>query len=115
MLKREIDKCIKIMFPENKPDRVQRVIQRLRDNKAKDHHVPGSLTWLGRCAVDNAAADIIEQLAAEWDAAVKDLESMAKEYGEPMCEYCAADGDAECRSCYFHNEGFKWRGVQKEG
>lgn len=114
-LKREIAKCIRIMFPENKPDRVQRVLQRLRDDNAKDHHVPGSLTWLGRCAVDHAAADIIEQLAAERDAAVRDMTEIVQEYGEPYCEYCGADFKPNCTGrCWTHNEGFKWRGVQKE-
>ncbi|MBQ8570305.1 MAG: hypothetical protein IJ444_02205 [Kiritimatiellae bacterium] len=58
---KHIAKCIRILFPENTPDRTQRVLKLLRDDNAKDHHVPGSLTWHGRCAVDHAAADIIEQ------------------------------------------------------
>lgn len=61
------------------------------------------------------AWEYVQQLEAERDAAIRDMTNMAKEYGEPMCEYCGADSDAECRPCYMHNEGFKWRGVQKEG
>ena len=62
MINKHVEKNIRIMFPENGTNRIQRVLKYLIDDKAKDEHVPGSLTWIGRCAVDHAAADIIEQL-----------------------------------------------------
>lgn len=65
MLNKNVEKNIRIMFPENAEDRTQRILKRLRDDKAKDEHVPGSLTWIGRCAVDHAAADLIEQLGTD--------------------------------------------------
>ena len=115
LLKRRIDKSIRLMFPENNPDRIQYVLQRLRDNNDKDPSVPGSLTWLGRCVVDNAAADIIEQLVTERDVLMR--------YADGRCETCALLDD-----CYKHDgdpngpyvrwyedcEDWQWRGVQKE-
>lgn len=65
ILNKQIQKNIRIMFGEDAQDRTQRVLKRLRDDKAKDEHIPGSLTLIGRCAVDHAAADIIEQLEAQ--------------------------------------------------
>lgn len=59
---KHIAKSIRIMFPEDMPDRTQRVIEYLRNDREKDEHMPGSLTLIGRCAVDHAAADIIEKL-----------------------------------------------------
>jgi hypothetical protein len=58
----------------------------------------------------------IWQLEAERDAAVADLTEIVHECGEPCCEYCEWNGRSYCAGrCWTHNEGFKWRGVQKEG
>ena len=59
---KHIADAIRIKFPEDMADRTQHVIEYLRNDKAKDEHVPGSLTLIGRCAVDHAAAEIIEEL-----------------------------------------------------
>ena len=57
----------------------------------------------------------IQQLEAERDAAVADLTEVVQACGEPCCEYCEWNGRSYCAGrCWTHNEGFKWRGVQKE-
>ena len=63
----EVKKCIALIFPEDAQDRTQRILKRLRNDNDKDHHNPGSLTYLGRCAVDHAAADLIESLSKQLD------------------------------------------------
>lgn len=58
---------------------------------------------------------IIKHLQAERDAAIRDMTKIVQELGEPYCEYCGADFKPNCTGrCWTHNEGFKWRGVQKE-
>jgi hypothetical protein len=56
-----------------------------------------------------------QQLEVERDAAVADLREIVQACGEPCCEYCEWNGRSYCAGrCWTHNEGFKWRGVQKE-
>lgn len=62
------------------------------------------------------ALSYIQQIEAERDAAVADMTEIVKAYGEPYCEYCEYNGRSYCAGrCWTYNEGFKWRGVQKEG
>ena len=75
-----------------------------------------ALTLIQQLQSENAEkAERIRQLEAERDAAVEDMTKIVQEYGEPYCEYCGADFKPNCTGrCWTHNEGFKWRGVQKE-
>lgn len=61
------------------------------------------------------AADAIEQLVKERDAAVADLKESAVE--SAVCDYCKWLVDYDCtdlkhETC--HGEHWEWRGVQKE-
>jgi len=57
----------------------------------------------------------IQQLERERDAAVEDMTNIVMKYGEPYCEYCEGNDTHNCTGrCWSFNEGFKWRGVQKE-
>ena len=62
--------------------------------------------------------DYIQQLEAERDAAIKDMTKIVQKYGEAYCEYCLHSRDLTCSTgfpvCTTKNEGFRWRGVQKE-
>jgi len=68
--------------------------------------------------VDTLLADAlayIQHLEAERDAAVEDMTNIVMKYGEAYCEYCEWLDKRSCIGrCWTHNEGFKWRGVQKE-
>lgn len=62
------------------------------------------------------AIDVIRQLEAERDAAVDDIEQIAKDYGVCFCDYCKyGDDEEECakRNCNGHRNDFEWRGVQE--
>lgn len=62
-----------------------------------------------------AIREYIRQLEAERDAAVRDLTEFARDTDE-SCEYCLHFVDKNCSpECRMKNEGFVWRGVQKEG
>ena len=119
-----ITKCIRIMFHENSEDRNQRILKRLRDDQSKDHHVPGSLTHLGRCAVDHSAADVIQQLERERDAAVEDLKGASACFA---CKHFKRNSGncfggctclhniqmAELAGVEYTGVSFEWRGVQE--
>lgn len=53
----------------------------------------------------------IEQLEAEWDAAVAGLKSNCS---CPECKYFSDDIQEPCRGCKPTDSKFEWRGVQKE-
>lgn len=56
-----------------------------------------------------------DRLESERDAAILDMTKIVQENGEPYCEYCGADYKPDCTGkCWTRNEGFRWRGVQKE-
>ena len=66
----------------------------------------------------NVAADVIEQLVKERDAAVADLKSeLASECGLNPCRYCKyQEDDYQCpHDCIPYSEkwGWQWRGVQE--
>lgn len=113
MTRDHIRKNMCIMFPECAPDRTQKILRRLRDDNAKDHHCAGSLTHVGRCAVDHAAADLIESLMAE----LKQVTHERDAYFESMKGLCATckkarfcilpPGQCSCGS-------WQWRGVKEE-
>lgn len=69
------------------------------------------------CAnVDRDALAYIQQLERERDAAVQDIEQIAKDYGVCFCDYCKyGDDEEECakRNCNGHRNDFEWRGVQE--
>lgn len=61
------------------------------------------------------AREYIRQLEAERDASVEDMTKIVLECGEPFCEYCERNDSNDCAGrCWTHNEGFVWRGIQKE-
>ena len=64
------------------------------------------------CAKDIAkyAADAIEQLVKERDAAVKDLQEWCDELC--YCEVCKHNGKCSKEFCKFANN-WEWRGVQE--
>lgn len=56
----------------------------------------------------------VEQLEAERDAAVADIDEMVMQTGFVACDWCDhCDCESGC-SWSSSNPGFKWRGVQKE-
>ena len=92
-------------------------IQQLESDKQQ---LEGMLTHMNQLR-DAAAGralqmeERVHQLEAERDAAIRDMTGIVQEYGEPYCDYCGADFKPNCKGkCWTHNEGFKWRGVQKE-
>ena len=77
------------------------------------------------CAISDACTPLlmdlrvyIQQLEAERDAAVKDIEQIIKSpYIVAYCDFCKyGDNEAECakRNCLRNRDDFEWRGVQKE-
>lgn len=111
----EVKKCITLMFPEDAQDRTQRILKRLRNDNDKDHHCAGSLTYIGRCAVDHAAADLIESLSAQLEQVTRERDAAIK-YIDKNCETCAHLGDGEyvsndCMDC-MRNCNWQWRGVE---
>lgn len=63
------------------------------------------------------AADVIEQLVRERDAAVADLKSeLERERGLNQCRYCKyQEGDSQCPpDCIPYSEkwGWEWRGLE---
>lgn len=89
-------------------DDVQRVLSMLRDYTTFGHWFPADLARM--------TIRTMEGLLKERDAAIRDMTEIVQEYGEPYCKYCGADFKPNCTGhCWTHNEGFRWRGVQKEG
>ena len=60
----------------------------------------------------NVAADVIEQLVRERDAAVADLENLMHTYSGTVCFYCKHYNDRHCDDCVLGNK-WQWRGVQE--
>lgn len=54
------------------------------------------------------AANAIEQLVKERDAAIADLYAEAEYYGD-SCYFCSKNNNTPCRKC-----NWEWRGVQEE-
>lgn len=92
-------------------------------NNIPVHYHPGDheprLTPLMMVDLEELHADalaLIQQLESERDAAVADIDEMAKCITDDVCEWC---DQTECeRLCMMHateRPGFKWRGIQKEG
>lgn len=123
---KEIERCIRIMFPNDPEDRTRHILKRLRNDKDKDHHCAGSLTYLGRCALDHAAADLIESLSDQLEQVTRERDA-AVEMFRDKCEYCkhfhvthngcTPDCDCHATDCQRidgHWTGWQWIGVEVE-
>ena len=65
-------------------------------------------------ALEMDVREYIYQLEAERDAAIADLTEMTDHLGDTACHWCdKTDCELGCMEAD-NNEGFKWRGVQKE-
>lgn len=68
--------------------------------------------------LEDYAADVIEQLQKERDAAIADLETIAKHLNKP-CYWCAYYSNVVLVKCMMcddeeHNGNFEWRGLSLE-
>lgn len=110
----EVKKCIALIFPEDAQDRTQRILKRLRNDNDKDHHNPGSLTYLGRCAVDHAAADLIESLSAQLEQVTRERDALLNELrGEcNLCTHWQECLDGVYSGVHVDDSCWEWRGAE---